>query len=247
MKRIGIHQINYFPWTGYFNKMAKSDLFVYLDEVQLADRGFSQRAPMINSNGKETYLNVSVEKHGHRDKKFHEIILNNEANWQDTQYNFLKGNYSKHPYYAEVMERIEDLFTAKYERLIDINLKSIDLVREILGIRTETVMQSDLDYDRTSKKNDLMLELTKSCSGDVYLSGNGARKYMILQEFEDQGVKVQYLTFSPFSYPQYKSNDFNPGLSTLDLLFNVGLQESRDLFWENIQENEVIEIVQTER
>ena len=59
MKRIGIHQINYFPWNGYFNKMAKSDIFIYLDEVQLADRGYGQRVVVINLEGKESYLTVS--------------------------------------------------------------------------------------------------------------------------------------------------------------------------------------------
>lgn len=241
MKRIGIHQINYFPWIGYYNKMAKSDVFVYLDEVQLSDRGLSQRSPLVNSNANVTYITVGVDKRGHREKEFKDIQLNMNTNWQETHYNFLRGNYSKHPFYKEIMGRIEGIFFEKYTYLIDVNLRSVECIKDILGIETEIVRQSDLEYDRGAKKNELMLALTRACNGDVYLSGNGARKYMQIQDFEDFGVKVQYLTFAPFEYTQYRSGEFIPGLSTLDLLFNVGVKKARDLFWENIQRNEVFE------
>lgn len=238
LKRIGIHQINYFPWAGYFNKMAKSDLFVYLDEVQLTDRGYSQRTPVITSNGKETYLNVSVKKRGHRDKRFSEILINRDTDWQEKQRNFLRGNYAKYPYYQETMKLINTVFESKYETLMDVSLLSINIIRNIFEINTPTIMQSELVYDRNAKKNDLMLALTKSCGGEIYLSGSGAKKYMDLKEFERSGIKVQYLQFEPFEYSQLKYNHFVPGLSVLDMLFNIGIDKSKELFWENLQEFE---------
>ncbi len=239
MKRVGIHQVNYFPWIGYFNKMAKSDVFVYLDDVQLADRGLSQRTQLINSSGKETYLTVSVEKHGHRDVGFRDVRLNENADWREKQLNFARGNYSKHPFYTEVMDFVTDVLSHDDSYLIDVNMRSVECVKEILGIKTETVRQSTLGYDKQAKKGDLMLALTECCGGDVYLSGNGAKKYMNVGDFEKEGVKVQYLTFTPFEYPQYRCPVFVPGLSILDLLFNVGMDEARNLFWQNIQDNEV--------
>lgn len=245
MKRVGIHQINYFPWIGYFNKMAKSDIFVYLDEVQLADRGYSQRTPVVTSEGKEAYLSVSVIKRGHRKKKFSEICINYQTDWVERQNNFLKGNYSKHPFYSEVKREIDNYFISMHQvnTLMEVTLSSINMIRTFFGITTPTVMQSSLKYDRTAQKNDLMLELSKSCKGDIYLSGNGARKYNDVFRFNQSGVDVQYLTFTPFFYQQFHLKDFVPGLSVLDMLFNMGIAESKRLFWENLQENEKIEHV----
>ena len=189
-------------------------------------------------------MTVSVDKHGHREKKFSEIQLNRNVDWQEIQFNFLKGNYSKHPFYKEVMGVIDYFFLRDFTSLMDVTMESVKCIKDILEIKTKTIMQSEIQYDKSAKKSNLMLKLTKGCEGDTYLSGNGARKYMDICDFEDEGVKVQYLKFNPFVYPQYRSNQFVQGLSVLDLLFNVGLNEAKALFWENIQNNEQFECIE---
>ena len=34
MTRVAVHQPNYFPWIGYFHKLAAADIFVLLDNVE---------------------------------------------------------------------------------------------------------------------------------------------------------------------------------------------------------------------
>ncbi len=60
--RVGIHQINYLPWMGYFNKIAKSDVFILMDEVQMTDGGMMQRNRVLNKNGEISFLTVAFEK-----------------------------------------------------------------------------------------------------------------------------------------------------------------------------------------
>lgn len=237
-KIIGIHQINYFPWLGYFNKMAKSDLFVYLDKVQLTDRGVTVRTHIITSAGKKTFLSVGINQKGHRDKKFSEIEINEGSDWQTRQKNFIIGNYSKHPFFKDVMSIISPIFETKFQFLGEVNLLSINLIKDILGITTPVVMQSELEYPMEAKKDALMLALTRAAGGNIYLSGNGARKYMDEENTEEHGVKVCFQHFLPFEYPQYKMSEFVPGLSVLDFLFNVGLDKAKSIFWENLQKVE---------
>lgn len=241
MKRVGIHQVNYFPWSGYFNKMAKSDVFIFLDEVQLSYGGYSQRTPVMSDLGEQVFLNVGVIKKGHMEKQFREILINPKSVWRETHYNFLKESYGSCPYYKEVIGVVEPVFDKNLNTLFDVTLCSINVIRDVLGIHTPTIMQSSLSYDREAKKSRLVLELTKAVDGDVYLSGSGARQYMDLQEFADQGISVEYQQFKPFEYFQGKENGFVAGLSVLDMLFHIGIANSKELFWTHIQNEEQIE------
>ena len=35
-QKVAIHQPNYLPWLGYFAKIKKCDIFVFLDDVQFS-------------------------------------------------------------------------------------------------------------------------------------------------------------------------------------------------------------------
>ena len=58
---VSIHQPNYLPWLGYFDKMAKSNMFVIFDDVQLP-RGKSYVARnLVKTPGGVQWLTVPVK------------------------------------------------------------------------------------------------------------------------------------------------------------------------------------------
>ena len=42
---VSFHQPAYLPWLGYFHKILRSDVLVFLDTVQLEKNGFCQPQP----------------------------------------------------------------------------------------------------------------------------------------------------------------------------------------------------------
>ncbi|MFQ5915470.1 MAG: WbqC family protein, partial [Nitrospinota bacterium] len=56
---VAIHQPNYFPWLGYFYKIAMADVFVFLDDAQFSKNSLINRNRIAGSNGVQ-WLTVPV-------------------------------------------------------------------------------------------------------------------------------------------------------------------------------------------
>lgn len=235
--KVAIHQPHFFPWMGYLNKMAQVEKFILMDEVQLTDKSNMFRNKFINKNGKEKFLTVCFVKKGYLNKRFKDIELNENIEWQKDHINFLKDTYRKSLYFNEIWELIEPIFLKDYHYLCDVSIDTVLLLRKIFNIPAEVILQSNLDYDKRAKKNELVISLCKSVKADIYLSGNGAKKYMDLDLFQNKGIKVFYQNFK---YPQYKqinTNVFVPNLSSLDILFNCGVEGANKIFWNCLKNN----------
>ena len=58
---VSIHQPHYLPWLRYLDKIARSDLFILLDDVQYEKNGFQNRNKIKTAQG-WAYLTVPVQK-----------------------------------------------------------------------------------------------------------------------------------------------------------------------------------------
>lgn len=235
--KIAIHQPHYFPWLGYLDKIAKVDKFIIMDEVQLTDNSPMIRNKFLENTGVEKFLSLSVSKKGYLEKKCKEIELVNWNKIRKKHSRFIFYSYKNAKYFNEIWEKIKFIFEKDYIYLFDLEMDTIKILLSIFNIKTEIIFQSNLKLDKNLKNNNLVLEMCKSINADYYLSGNGARKYMQLETFEEQGVKVAFQKFSYPKYEQINSIEFIPNLSALDILFNCGIEEANKIFWENIKQN----------
>ena len=85
-----------------------------------------------------------------------------------------------------------------------------------------------MQYDRMLRKGDLVLDLIKAAGADMYLSGSGARDYLDETKF-GSGIRLEYDVFRHPVYVQRGAPEFVPGLSGLDILFNLGINDARGL------------------
>ncbi|MFC5703552.1 WbqC family protein [Cohnella faecalis] len=234
--KVAIHQPNYFPWIGYLDKMVKCDQFILLDDVQLSDNDYMHRNRFLDINGNVKYMTIPFQKKDYMKQKYKDIKINNTLDWQKKNAAFLGGNYKNAPYFNEINQLLMPLFNKHYNLLIDAILDSIELLRSVFEINTPMVLQSQLEYNQNSRKSDLVIALCKSCDADTYYSGRGAIEYMDSDQFEENGISIEYQQVNKFEYSQINSKEFIFGVSILDMLFNCGLEKSKQLFWDSIKE-----------
>lgn len=232
---VSIHQPSYFPWLGWLHKVVHSDLFILMNDVQLTDSSYQHRNIFLTKDGEEKYLNISIKKKGYKDISLKDIELLSIVKWQNDHQKFLQANYAKHPFYKEVMEYIAPVFSKEYHTLGEVLTDVTETVWRMFDIRTLLVYQHSMNYNKEAKKGELVVELVKAVNGDTYLSGQGAKAYADEADFEKNNITLVY---QQFTHPKYKqlntggvTDKFIAGISCLDLLFNVGLEESRGILY----------------
>jgi hypothetical protein len=213
------HQPNYLPWLGFFDKMAKSDIFIIEDDFLYEHNGFINRNRIKTMQGAK-WLTVPVRHAGYQ-QPINQIRIANsgEPDWANRHWLTLKHNYIKAPYWDKYSGFFEETYSQKWDRLIDLNLHLIKGLMRFLKIEKPLIMSSNLET--CGKKSDLILAQCKAINADIQLSGAGAKNYIQTNRFEENGIKV---VFQDFKYPQYRQlqGNFIPNLSVVDYLFCTG-------------------------
>ncbi len=96
----------------------------------------------------------------------------------------------------------------------------------LFDIQIEMIAATSLSPQ--GKSNELLVDILRKIGADRYLSGVGARDYFRPEPFAAAGIEV---TWQDFRHPVYSQlhGEFVPYLSSIDLLLNCGIDQSREI------------------
>jgi hypothetical protein len=211
-----VHQPEYIPWLGFFDKLARCDTFVIYDDAQYQHGGFHNRNRIRTSNGWE-WLTVPIT-HGHP-QTIKEVKICG-ADWKHKHLNALRLNYEKTAYFKEYFPKLEEAINFNHELLLSLNLHLIKAVAELLGIKANMMRSSEFPYCG-KEKNEKLVSMCKFLGADTYLSGSGGRNYVDESRFSQASISLQWHNYEHPTYRQ-RYNGFQPDMSIVDLLFNEG-------------------------
>ncbi len=156
-------------------------------------QNFRSRTRIFGTNGVIS-LNIPVQK-GAQDLPMSEVKISNFEAWQRTHWRTFVSAYKSSPFFEFYAYLFEPYFNRNYEKLIDFNL---DIHRTILNC-----LQINANIQFTSKFNPIQ-------KNDLRFDYSSKKSHPLSSSFP----KYQQV----FSYSQ----GFEPDLSVLDLLFNLG-------------------------
>jgi hypothetical protein len=228
---VAIHQPNFFPWLGYFDRMAEADLFVLLDHVQFERRNYQNRAA-IRLEDESRWLTVPVVQLSQKERLVDKRVDNPQGDgarwWGPNSFLTLRYAYRKSPHFDRYAPRLREILEARWDRLVDLNLATLEFAREALGIDTPMVRSSTLAVE--GQRSALLLDICRTVGASAFLGGmGGSRGYLEQEAFAAAGMGVRWQEFRHPAHPQCGAAPFIPGLSVLDILFNCG-PESADIF-----------------
>jgi hypothetical protein len=214
--KVAIHQPQYLPWLGYFDKMDQSDVFVLLDDVQYKKNEWQNRNKIRNSEGWQWITVPVLYDFG---QEIREVKIDTGSNWQEKHIKSIELNYSKAPHFDEYFKFFEDSLEKEWLSLSDLNTHFIEFFKKSLGIKAELVRSSDLDIKTSSTER--LVDICKLLKAEVYLSGAGGEEYLDVAMFKQGGIGLE---FQAYEHPRYEQvyEGFEPYMSVADILFCQG-------------------------
>lgn len=188
--------------------MLRADAIVLLDTAQYSRQSFQNRMRIRNPDGSQ-WLTVPV-KGGQFGDSIAETVVDGSSGWQRLHDKALRFNYSTSPFYEHYRPRLEPVFHESSQMLGDITCRSMVVLSELFG--------SGVSIDRASG----LPGSPRTISAILGRYPDG----VLLQSHSTSGVEadVPRQVICTVSNEPWRQNfdGFVSGMSSLDLLFNLG-------------------------
>lgn len=217
--KVLIIQSNYIPWKGYFDNIAKADIFIVYDNVQYTRQDWRNRNIIKTKSGLK-WITIPIMAKDCLLKKINETYPAT-SDWKEKHLRQLHENYAKANCYKEMTGWVKELYTTiEDENLSAINQHFLKAICKFLKINTPFVDVNKFEAkgNATEKLVDICLQL--GCK--TYITGPNSKNYLEENLFFEKGINIEYADYG--GYPEYPQLNppFEHGVSILDLIFNCG-------------------------
>ena len=193
--KIIIHP-TYFPNIFLFKTIINSTNILFEVNDHYVKQTLRNRTSIHAANGKLN-LSVPVKFSSTIKEKYKDIRICYDSNWQKIHLKSIESAYKNSPFYDFFEDYFINFYNKKEKFLVDLNFSSIRLIFEIL--------EKELNYNFTNEYLEKYIDLTD---------------YRSL--LTDKNLKEQ-INFKNYTQVFLEKNGFIENLSSIDLIFNKGL------------------------
>src|SRR5947209_9622203 len=109
---VACHQPNFLPWLGFFAKIARSDVFFLLDDVQFTQganrHNWTSRVRIDAANG-PMWLSLPVRRSGEGRQTILDLRTDDQTRWLPKLIRTLDEAYRRAPHASECLPQIVDI------------------------------------------------------------------------------------------------------------------------------------------
>lgn len=192
-------QSTYFGPVQWYQKLYRYDSILIEQHDTYQKQTFRNRCVIATTNGLQA-LTVPVEAPGER-CTMKEVRISDHNQWRRVHWNALQSAYSESPFFEYYQDDIRPFFEKKYDYLIDFNEAIRQKICELIDIEPK------VEYTKE------FISSTPSTIADY-------REVIHAKHPQPDA------DFTPKRYWQVfeRKHGFQPNLSILDLLFNMGTE-----------------------
>lgn len=226
--KTAIMQPYFFPYIGYWQLINAVDKFVIYDNIQYTKKGWINRNRFL-LNGKDEIFSIPLKKDSDY-KNVAERFISPVFDKKNLISKF-QNAYSKAPHKKEILPLLEDIVYYENSNLFEYIYNSVLKVCNYLDINTQIIISSTIDINHSLKSKDKVIALVKALNGSEYINPIGGVELYDKQEFENNGIKLNFLKANEIKYNQ-NAETFVPWLSIIDVLMFNSKEEIKNMLEE---------------
>ena len=220
-----VHQPDFMPWMGFFQKLLKADTFVLLDHVTNHPKARNWlRRVRILVNREPQWVSVPL-----RDDPTESFVPIHRLEIQTDHSAFQKNlpdtfvqNYRRAPFFTETIGLVNQYFSAAGPvSLLQRNMQFIEAVVAGMGARMPPIVRSS-NLSCTQSRTAMLVEVAQQVTADAFLLSGGVSDYFEPELFAAAGIALVPQAFTHPTYEHFNRKEFVPGLSIIDPLMNCG-------------------------
>lgn len=223
-KTLAVMQPYVFPYIGYFNLLKSCDIFVLYDDVNFIKQGWINRNRVLSSNN---YVMFSVPLANQSSNlAINEVEV---ANFERFKWKFLRTIeqcYSKAIYFETGFEYVTEVLNREFSTIAELASYSIEIAKERFDLQCE-ILNSSKSFAETKgmERSQRLISMAKMMDCTRYVNSvNGSFLYDNY-EFLKKGVKLKLINPKFLPYRHCNASKFYPGLSIIDLMMNLSVEE----------------------
>jgi hypothetical protein len=215
---VSIMQPYFFPYLGYFQLMAASDVFVAYDDVQFIKGGWVHRNRIL-LNGAPVWMSFPVVTESHTLQIRQREYIQGRSH-RTKLLRRLEGAYRQAPNFEATMNLVEKILTTPERNVAVLNTYALQEIASAIGLHTRIVTSSSLDKDNVARGAERVVSICGSVGAKVYLNAIGGVNLYDADFFEKRGLILRFI--KP-QFPEYgqSSSDFVGALSIIDVMMNI--------------------------
>lgn len=224
--KLAIMQPYFFPYIGYFQLIAASDVFVLHDDVQYIKGGWVNRNRIL-FNGESRMITFPVQKDAY------ELPINARRYTDDKQarkdiINLIKQAYTKAPFYRQVITMLDELLLFEERNVARFNENLIRRIVDIIGLSCKIITSSGMEKNDSLVGESRVLDICKRLGATDYANSPGGQALYDRATFAQCGLDLKFLIPTPIEYKQFGVTHV-PWLSIIDVMMFNSLCQLRTL------------------
>src|SRR5712691_9161555 len=107
---VAIHQPNFLPWLGWFDKLARAEIFILLDTVahQHTGSNYTNRVQIL-AQGVPRWITVPVVRGSEERSRIDRLRIAGDGIWRRKLRATVAQSYARAPFFSETMSLVDHL------------------------------------------------------------------------------------------------------------------------------------------